>query len=472
MNNQYQKNRLSIMMNMIIVFGWLLSFPYHGPVLEGMISSTGQTGLNVSMMTVFFVAIGLLLGSWNLQNIWISKQIIMFCTGLILAISILTFFLEAKVWIMFVPMEAMLAGAIIPVHARLIKFFFTKENRNRTIANLLIFGNIILVIAHILTTVMSPTVSYFFLELLLGIAFVSSIKIKIEGDYVPTSFFSSKFMIPDRNAYKNGFTFFKSYWMLFLFIFIVSINSGLMFTIIYPYFSKYALLLSIYTNLPYIIAIYFISRIINKNKYYLLYIGLVAWGMTFILFALLAQSVISLLLIFTIMLSAAGIFDMFWASIMVDNFEHVENPSLLYGWGLSVNVLGVWTGSFMGSYMQKVNIDKYTIALIGLFVVMVLVLILVPLNNMLSDQLDYNDFIIQLNKVHKKELKDYFEEVEKSLTKREMDVFNLLIEGKTDAVISEELFISMHTIKTHNRSIYKKLKVANRVELIEKITSF
>jgi DNA-binding CsgD family transcriptional regulator len=66
---------------------------------------------------------------------------------------------------------------------------------------------------------------------------------------------------------------------------------------------------------------------------------------------------------------------------------------------------------------------------------------------------------------------DYLKEAEALLTKREFEVYTLLISGKTDMLISEALFISLHTIKTHNRNIYKKLKVSNRVELIQKITA-
>lgn len=484
MDRLYQKNRLLIMINMVIVFGWLLSFPYHGPVLDVMIKRTGHLGMNASMVTVFFVAIGLFIGSFISKNRDTSKWIIVSCTGLTLFLSLLTLFIKIEIWIMIIPFEAFLAGVVIPVHGRLIKAFIEKEYWHRTIANLVIGGNIVLVLAHILTTTMNPILSYIFIEILLAIAFMASIKIDLKDEDVISSEVTTRTghsldHASDTNVDQkltgrgtHAYIFLKNYWMLLMFIFIVSINAGLMFTVIYPYFSRFELLMSIYTNLPYILAIYIISRVIKRNKYYLLYIGLAAWGMTFILFALLEAGVISFFVIFTVMLTAAGIFDMFWASIMVDNFEHISNPSLLYGCGLSINVLGVWAGSIAGNVMQKIGIDKYTIALIGLFIVMLLVLILVPLNNYLSNQLDYNDFIIRLNDLHKKDLKDYLSEVETCLTKREFEVFTLLIAGKTDTLISEELFISMHTIKTHNRSIYKKLKVSNRVELIEKIMSF
>ncbi len=54
----------------------------------------------------------------------------------------------------------------------------------------------------------------------------------------------------------------------------------------------------------------------------------------------------------------------------------------------------------------------------------------------------------------------------RKLTEREKQVQKLLIAGKTYAQIAQELFISKTTVKKYVCSIYKKLNVANRVELI------
>lgn len=54
------------------------------------------------------------------------------------------------------------------------------------------------------------------------------------------------------------------------------------------------------------------------------------------------------------------------------------------------------------------------------------------------------------------------------LTLREIDILKYLIEGKNNKQISETLFISHNTVKSHVRNIYFKLNVKNRVELKEK----
>ncbi|MEG0505805.1 MAG: helix-turn-helix transcriptional regulator, partial [Raoultibacter sp.] len=53
------------------------------------------------------------------------------------------------------------------------------------------------------------------------------------------------------------------------------------------------------------------------------------------------------------------------------------------------------------------------------------------------------------------------------LTSREMDVLSLLVAGRNGPYISEHLFVSENTVKSHIRHIYTKLNVHNRQELLD-----
>ena len=60
-----------------------------------------------------------------------------------------------------------------------------------------------------------------------------------------------------------------------------------------------------------------------------------------------------------------------------------------------------------------------------------------------------------------------FEEQLKTLTKAERRIFDLYIEGYDAKEICNMLYISINTIKTHNRRIYTKMNVSSRAELLK-----
>ena len=51
-----------------------------------------------------------------------------------------------------------------------------------------------------------------------------------------------------------------------------------------------------------------------------------------------------------------------------------------------------------------------------------------------------------------------------NLTEREKEVLELIIQGKSNPHIANELILSIHTVKAHLESIYKKLGVHNKVQ--------
>ena len=50
------------------------------------------------------------------------------------------------------------------------------------------------------------------------------------------------------------------------------------------------------------------------------------------------------------------------------------------------------------------------------------------------------------------------------LSKREKEVFELLVQGLSDKEITEKLFISLPTVRTHTRHIYEKFHINSRME--------
>lgn len=58
------------------------------------------------------------------------------------------------------------------------------------------------------------------------------------------------------------------------------------------------------------------------------------------------------------------------------------------------------------------------------------------------------------------------------LSEREIEVLQLIAKGLTNQEISNKLFISIHTVKTHTRNIYSKLGAHHRTEAVVKAKAF
>lgn len=63
-----------------------------------------------------------------------------------------------------------------------------------------------------------------------------------------------------------------------------------------------------------------------------------------------------------------------------------------------------------------------------------------------------------------REEKSYPQKEEKDLTEREYEVLKLVIMGKSNTEIAEDLLISVHTAKAHVCSILQKMSVDDRVQ--------
>ena len=69
--------------------------------------------------------------------------------------------------------------------------------------------------------------------------------------------------------------------------------------------------------------------------------------------------------------------------------------------------------------------------------------------------------IIEKHRIHFENVKQTF-----NLTRRELEVLNLICEGCANRKISERLFVSEYTIKDHIKNIMRKMNVNSRNEVI------
>lgn len=71
--------------------------------------------------------------------------------------------------------------------------------------------------------------------------------------------------------------------------------------------------------------------------------------------------------------------------------------------------------------------------------------------------------------LHQKEFVLNQTELEKlGLSKRELEVLDLMSKGMSNQEIAGQLFVSLNTIKTHSSKIFEKLDVKRRTQAVEK----
>ena len=54
-----------------------------------------------------------------------------------------------------------------------------------------------------------------------------------------------------------------------------------------------------------------------------------------------------------------------------------------------------------------------------------------------------------------------------AISRRELEVLELMAQGLSNAEIAEQLFVSLNTVKTHSSKIFEKLEVKKRTQAVE-----
>ncbi len=255
--------------------------------------------------------------------------------------------------------------------------------------------------------------------------------------------------------------------LLSVFVFIVTINSGLMYQVVTPSFGHLTGLVSWYWTLPYVGAIVVIRNLPSTVKRsVLLYVGMGMMVVGFVGFMMLGDGPVDFLLVNTFLLGALGVMDLFWWSTLAQMLDHTDNPAGVFGIGLSANVLGVLVGDVLGINAVNFGLSGAEVTVIALTVLCVTLALLPPLNQRLVHLLSDRTYLTQYGESPEEEPEPPAIEPAEPLTAREEEVLEVLLMGKSNRQIARELFISENTVKTHARNIYLKYGVSGRTELI------
>lgn len=451
--------RLSVIV-FSLFFSWLLAFPFEGRILYALADYYNISARSFVFGTLAAHFAGLLICGFFVRNMRIAKKLMLFSIAFCIAASGVFFLPPSFLWRLALYSAAFLVGCCVAAWGFYFKGCTPKDERIKTMADGLIFSNLLMILLNMAAIHISPHIGLAASMLMLGAAFLFALRLpKKEAPADPPASGQGEIYVSKAGALA----------FLCLFVVVITINSGLMYQVQGPAFAHLEWLASWYWAVPYIAALFIMRNLPRKtNRAYILYVAIAMIGLSFIAFLALGRSWADYLVVNTLMLGACGVYDLFWWSILGEMLELDKNPAKIMGVGLSANVLGVLLGGLIGNAIAGTSGQSHNPTLLALGVVCVTLVLLPPLHKRLTILLKNHVFLTTITEMPAQEqtrLICEFSIIEK-LTEREGEIAALLIKGKTYRVIAGELHVSENTVKTHVKNIYSKAGVQSRTELM------
>ncbi len=456
MPTMVNNRRLSVIV-FSLFFSWLLAFPFEGRILYALADYYNISAESFVFGTMAAHFAGLLACGFFVRNMRTAKKLMLFSIAFCIAASGVFFRPPSFLWTAALILAAFLVGCCVAAWGFYFKGCTPKDERIKTMADGLIFSNILMIALNMVAIHISPHVGLGFSMLMLAAAFLFALRLPKEEASEPPASGQGEISVG-----KVGPLAF-----LCLFVVVITINSGLMYQVQGPAFAHLEWLTSWYWAAPYIAALFIMRNLPQKiNRSYILYVAIAMIGFSFIAFLLLGRSWADYLVVNTLMLGACGVYDLFWWSILGEMLELDKNPAKIMGVGLSANVLGVLLGGLIGNEVAGGQSQNPTLLALG--VVCVTLIMLPPLHTRLTTLLKNHAYLTTITGMPAQEQTRLICEfsITEKLTEREGEIAALLIKGKTYRMIAGELHVSENTVKTHVKNIYSKAGVQNRTELM------
>ena len=457
--NPSERN-LSILVHSLFS-AWMLSFLFEGQMFYCLAGAYGFEPAGIVFCGVAAIFAGLFLCGLFIKTKKAAKQLFLYSYFFFIVISGVFFFSPSVLWMVGIIAGSFLAGGCVAAWAFYLKSGTPKNERIKTVADMLILSNVLMILLNMVAIHISPRVGLALSMFMLLCAFVFALKLPEEHD--------DAFSVSSERK-ENSVSITNILVFLYLFIAIITINSGLMYHVVNPAFTHLEWLTSWYWAIPYIGALFIMRNLPRRiNRAYILYVAISMIGLSFIGFMSLGRGAAGYLVINTLMMGACGVYDLFWWSILGEMLELHKNPAKILGMGLSANVLGVLLGGLIGSAIISPNIHSPNPTLLALAVVCVTLVLLPPLHKHLFFLLKDHAYLSEFSQLPAQEQANRIEQSARfgNLSERESQVASLLLQGKTYKTIAGELLISINTVKYYVKNIYSKFGIQSRAELID-----
>jgi DNA-binding CsgD family transcriptional regulator len=304
----------------------------------------------------------------------------------------------------------------------------------------IVLGNLVLYLINILVKLGFETYAMNSLLVILSLSLIASNFLTFEKSY--------------DYAFDTSKNIKKLIVLIAAILFLININDGLSSKLIEPLFMEIEEHTIFYKRIPYIMAIIVLVVFSDKLSHLSsFYIAIFLLGMSNVALMVLGINELGFYVNETMLQWGLGIGDLFiWT--VVGHVGHLYGrPYRITSFALVSLLTSVFLGRILGIiFSSSPDGGLYTIA-VSFSTVFVTILITPKLFDTIDRQ------VVKIKEENK------FEKKVNTLTERELEIYNLLIKGKKNHEIAEDLYITDNTLKTHLRNIYKKLNVAGKKEL-------
>lgn len=468
MENERAHSNICLKMNsrryFIIVFalfsGWLLSFPFQGRVYYSIMEANNIDGKQLAILVLLAHLVGLVssgIFTKSIKKAYILIRITLVLNGFLSLVCLLA---KGEHLVIILPFIGFVAGTCLASFGYYFHITTPSGERFRTAADLLIASNILMIFLNGMTMFISPEKSLVLAIFPLVIAYILMGKLYIEVGALTRDI--KKITKTNKSLMGQSQYRLRALIVLFLFIVIVTIDSGLMYSVITPSFTHLEVLSLWYWGVPYLAALIILRNLPRGvDRTISLFIAISMIGLAFLGFIILEKTAYTFILVNTLMMGAFGIFDLFWWSILGEMLDEWNNKAAIFGIGLGVNILGIIVGESLAVYISQPEIVALAVVFVGLVVL--------PLMN---QQLTAyrSDFAFFSKGVHKYQAQNEFVIASTMdimiLSRREQEILPCLLRGDTNRIIAGCFNLSENTVKTHIKNIYGKLEVSSRTELL------
>jgi DNA-binding CsgD family transcriptional regulator len=460
MNNcKAMSDRIISITGFSFLFAHLLSFLFEGQVLYSMLAYYDVQDSAYILTAIVAHFVGLFSCGYLVKSPTGAKYTMLGSMGVCLMATVPFFFTPSALWAVGLIVSGYVGGCAVASWGYFLKAFTPKNQRIKSCADVLIYSNIIMIAVNVVAINWSPFIGLTLAMLCLVAGMVCIWMLPAD---------TKKVWREETESNPHG-DIKKSLMLLCLFVFVITINSGLMYQVINPAFKHLTGLTSWYWAVPYIIALAIMRNLPSKAKRSrTLYLGMAMIMGAFISFMLLRRNAFDYLVVDTLMLGACGIFDLFWWSIIGEMLDYTGNPVKVFGIGLSANVFGVLCGGVVGMAVTSIQLPGAEVAVMALTVVCITLVMLPPLNGQLVMLLKNHAYLAAYDRMSETQQTDIIRQTKtlEELTVREKEVLQHILFGEANREIAAALFISESTVKTHARNIFSKYDVSSRAELI------